>query len=324
MAIFISHAHVDKDLAEGLKEMFADITSDAVVSWYSSEMRPQGGMDPGDWRKQIWERIEEANIILVILTPQSNQRPWLVWESGFAEGHKKHVVPVLFWIKPEKVHSVFSDRQTYRGDQQESLVDLCGRVIKIESNQAPSDARRAMWAPRVQDFLELVRHERQESDERALFHDHFHNLDTSEKMTGRWMSRWTRIDARGDETFFEADLLRVWTDETRLRIVGDGAKGKLYPMEGVVSSLGHVVLSYWSEGDIAICGTVVMKPMGASIGSRLVGTWQGFTTEDLDSELSYFRGRVAMAKIPDDEAQGDDEAAAWIEEVLSKPFGWTV
>ncbi len=324
MAIFISHAHVDRDLAEGLKEVFGDITSDAVVSWYSSEMRPQGGVDPGDWRRQIWERIEEAKTILVILTPQSNQRPWLVWESGFAEGHKKLVVPVLFWIKPDKVHSVFSDRQAYRGDEQESLVDLCGRVIKIESKQAPSDARRAMWAPRIQEFLKLVRHERQESDERALFHDHFHNHDTAEKMRGRWRARWTGIDRDGVETLFETDTLRVWTDETRIRMVGDGAKGKPYPMEGVVSALGQVALSYWSEGDTAICGSVVMKPAGANIGSRLTGTWQGFTARDLDSELAYFRGRVAMAKIPDDDQAGDDKAAAWIEEVLSKPFSWAV
>ncbi|MEE9392754.1 MAG: toll/interleukin-1 receptor domain-containing protein [Planctomycetota bacterium] len=315
MAIFISHAHVDKGLAESLKSLFEGITSGSIVVWHSSETRPTGGVDLGDWRKQIWKRIEEAKTILVLLTPQSNDRPWLVWESGFAEGNKKHVVPVIFWHPREKIHSVFRDRQSFRGDKAESIADLCGRIIKVESGRAPSEDLREMWMPAVEQFLEKVKLEHQESDERTLFHDHFHNHDTSEKMTGRWVARWTGIKADGTENFFEADTLRVWTDETRLRMVGDGAKGKPYPMEGVVSSLGQVALSYWSEGDTAICGTVLMRPVGASIGSRLVGSWQGFTAPDLESDISYTRGRVAMAK-----DKGGGKAKAWVEKILESPF----
>lgn len=317
MSVFISHAHVDRGIAEGLKALFDAITSHSVAVWYSSDTRPGRGLEPGDWRRQIWERIADAKAILVLLSPQSNERPWLVWESGFAEGKDKKVMPVLFWLKSERVHSVFRDRQTYRGDRAEQVSQLCGKVIHLISGQAPSPQAVAAWKPLILGFLEAVETERQSSDERTLFHDHFHNQDTSEKMEGRWLARWTGIDGDGRETTFEADSLRVWTDETRIRLVGDGAKGKPYPMEGVVSSLGQVALSYWSEGDTAICGTVLLRPAGAGIGSRLTGTWQGFTAKDLASDLRYVRGRVAMAK-----DAGDGRAEEFIDQVLAAPFDW--
>lgn len=319
MSVFISHAHVDRGLAEGLKQLIGRITSNSVAAWHSSETRPDGGVEPGNWREQIWEKIESANTILVILSPQSNERPWLVWESGFAEGNKKKVVPVLFWLERKHVHSVFRDRQTYIGDQLASVTDLCGRIIKIESGETPGPEVRAGWEPLVLEFLAQVEQEQKESEERTLFHDHFHNHDTSEKMTGRWVARWTGIDRDGKEQLFEVDTLRVWSNETRIRMVGAGAKGKPYPMEGVVSSIGQIALAYWSEGDTAICGTVLLRPAGAGIGSRFVGTWQGFTAPDLDSELEYYRGRVVMAK---EAAEG--VAAAWIDKMLAEPFDWAV
>lgn len=325
MGVFISHAHIDQGLAAGLKGLLDTITSRAVGVWYSSESRPESGMQMGDWRKQIWQRIEDAKTAVIIVTPQSNERPWLIFESGFAVGHKKNVVPVVYWMPPEKVHSVFKDHQAYVGDNPKGVSRLCAQIIQAESGEAPSKDQIEAWKPMVLKYLKTVERELQESEERNLFHDHFHNHETANRMKGNWVARWTGIDAEGEEEIFEDDTLRVWTDELRIRLVGDGAKGKPYPMEGVVSSIGQVALSYWSEGDTAICGTVLMKPPGSAIGSKLVGTWQGFTAPSLDEELTYFRGRVAMARIeaPSEEAQ-KDAAREWVDGVLAKPFKWMV
>lgn len=307
MTVFISHSHVDRGLAKGFKKLIGTISGQAIPVWHSSELRPKSGMDLGDWRKQIWDQIKAAKVILVLLTPQSSDKPWLVWESGFAEGHSKHVVPVLLWTKREKMHSVFSDRQTYHGDQASDLTKLCIRIVSVFSGADVSKEAAATYQLPIEAFLETVEKEQKRSDERTLFHDHFHNGDTAEKMTGDWIALWTEITEDGNEVAFEADTLRVWSDETRLRMVGDGKKGKPYPMEGVVSSIGQVALSYWSEGNTAICGTALMKPHGADIGTRLVGTWQGFTARDLMSELRFTRGRVIMAKKASDEDPGAQE-----------------
>lgn len=333
MSVFISHAHVDSGLAEGLKEMIKRATSDSIDVWFSSETRAGEGMKSGDWRKQIWDRIKEADTILVVISPQSCDRPWLVWESGFAEGHSKEVMPVLFWIEPERIHSVFQNRNTYFADgpaSDASLQKMIGEIIEKQRGKAPDPDICRAWTPWIEQFQSLVELERRESEERTLFHDHFHTSDTAEKMSGKWLAQWTAIDAEGKEKPFEADSLRVWSDETRIRMVGDGAKGKPYPMEGVVSSLGQVALSYWSEGDTAICGTVLLKPGGGNIGSDLIGTWQGFTARRLRfEELRYTRGRVAMAKIPKrgdldelEDEEGMKNAQQFLNEALSVPWSW--
>ncbi len=318
MSVFISHAHIDKRLAKGLKKLIDKITSKSIKVWHSSESRAGGGMEFGLWHDQIRNRVEKADIILVVLSPQSAERPWLVWESGFAEGKQKKVVPVLFWMDPAQSHSVFRANQGYLGDNEKDLIKLCGRVIQAKSGESPSSKLCSGWLPYVAKFLKRVEDERMRSDERSLFHDHFHNSDTADKVSGRWAALWSGIDAAGNEKPFETDTLRAWTDETRLRMVGDGAKGKPYPMEGVVSSKGQIALTYWSEGNIAICGTVLLDPVGATVGSAYLGTWQGFTAPDLKTKLAFMRGRVAMAKMR--ELNDEGEAAAWVKQQLTSPF----
>ncbi len=329
MSVFISHAHVDRVLADGLKTLISDITSGTIPVWFSSETRAGGGMESGEYRKQIWTQIKKAKTILVIITPQSSERPWLVWESGFAEGRKKEVMPVLFWIEKKRIHSVYQNHQVYQGSGEDSLTSITKMielVIKTQSGQTPDDKKRNSWAPQIEQFLEEVEKEQQESEERTLFHDHFHTQDTAEKMSGKWLAQWTKILANGKEKDFEADSLRVWSDETRIRMVGDGAKGKPYPMEGVVSPIGQIALSYWSEGDTAICGTVLLRPLGGNIASDLVGTWQGFTAKKLRfAELKYVRGRVVMTRLPK-MATGKqiEEAEAFLKEALKNSWDWVV
>ena len=64
-------------------------------------------------------------------------------------------------------------------------------------------------------------------------------------------------------------------------------------MEGVVSSKGHIAVSYWSQGKIPICGTALMEigPMG----DMLIGTWEGHTLLAGETKLQRYRGRVVMA-----------------------------
>lgn len=66
-------------------------------------------------------------------------------------------------------------------------------------------------------------------------------------------------------------------------------------MEGIVSVDRKVALSYWSESEVPICGTCLMKPQGAR-GDTLIGNWQGFTSKSIDDDPQFFKGRVLMSK----------------------------
>jgi hypothetical protein len=153
-----------------------------------------------------------------------------------------------------------------------------------------------------------VQKEREQSHTRNLFQEHFHNHDSAVAMEGQWFAKWTQLHGDGTEDVFEVDELAIWTTEGRLRIVGTSEKqgrdmlsekgqvsARYYPMEGVVSKLGWVALSYWSGGKIPICGTALLAPVG-STGEVLEGTWQGFTAKDINDKPALTNGRVVMAR----------------------------
>ncbi|HEX3205195.1 MAG TPA: hypothetical protein VHQ68_03030, partial [Propionibacteriaceae bacterium] len=43
--------------------------------WYSSDKQAEGGMNIGEWREQLRERIGSTDFVLAILSPQSRDRP---------------------------------------------------------------------------------------------------------------------------------------------------------------------------------------------------------------------------------------------------------
>ena len=129
----------------------------------------------------------------------------------------------------------------------------------------------------------------------SLFHNSFHTVSTAQKLKGDWFAKWTQANADGTESIFEVHPVEIWTTNERLRIVGKAKEGaKYYPMEGVISSSGHVALSYWSEAEIPICGTAFLNLIG---GNRImVGNWEGNTAATLNEELSIIRGRVVIGR----------------------------
>ena len=303
MEVFISHAHENRRLAEAWQKLLRCTSNGLIDPWYSSDPRSDGGTGPGNWRQKVREHIETAGVILILITPGSNQRPWLVWEGGFASGRAKTVIPITYFVPPRSVHSVFHADQYYNGEDEEKVLELCARIMSQHNNSpVPADAVLG-WVSYVQQYQAALLVEREESLSKRLFDDHFHQKERAEQLEGMWYAKWTRSEPDGRETVFEIDTLQIWTSESRLRIVGINTKknletvkdSKYYPMEGVVSWSGWVALSYWSGGAIPICGTCLLRPRGAS-GSLFEGTWQGYTAADFNDDPQFAQGRVVMAR----------------------------
>lgn len=312
LKVFISHHHEEKLLAQAWQNLIKTMTMGACIPWYSSDERVEGGGSPGEWHKQIKKKIKKADIILVLVTPVSNEKPWLFFESGLASGQKKEIIPVYYFMKQTAINSVFSSIQSYQGDRvdgEKGIKDLCGKLMHSHLGNKPPDEAMTPWASWIEQYMEEVNEERENSFARTLFHDHFHNFDAAESLEGDWFAKWTQIyDDDRPEDVFEVDSLLIWTTDTRIRLVGASTKSginnlsikasdeaKHYPMEGVVSRSGWVALSYWSAGTIPICGTALLIPIGAS-GELLEGTWQGFTSRDINDTPTFTRGKVVMSK----------------------------
>jgi TIR domain len=108
--IFISHVHEDADLAVNLKGLIEDSVSGAIEVFVSSA--PQSLALGVDWFQTIRENIQNANGFIILLTPDSLNRPWVNFEAGAAFGRDVRLVPVCTrGLKVRHVAAPLSTRQ---------------------------------------------------------------------------------------------------------------------------------------------------------------------------------------------------------------------
>lgn len=90
--LFISHASVDAAVAEYL-EAQARESIPGVTVFRTTRV---GQIRPGvEWAGQVKENLREAALFLVLLTPTSVTRPWVLFEAGAAWMTRRPLVPVL-------------------------------------------------------------------------------------------------------------------------------------------------------------------------------------------------------------------------------------
>lgn len=303
--VFISHRHEDSELALAWQELLRGVSAGQIEPWFSSDERAGQGMQPGDWYDQLREFLRQAGMILVVVTPGVVEGPWVVFESGYAAGSSIQTIVVYYYMRERHVPDVFRTQQLYDGCDVKSVIRICKDFMhrRLNGAELPAAAIDA-WDRLLKSYLERVATEAERSATRALFHDHFHQYDAAESMKGTWYAKWTQIQDDGREDIFEVDSLYAWTTRERIRFVGTSTKqgiddlgvaARYYPMEGVVSGAMWIALSYWSGGNIPICGTVLLRPRGAT-GEVMEGHWQGYTTANITNDPSLTRGRVVLAR----------------------------
>lgn len=78
--IFISHASTDKTVANILKQEIEVVFGDGAEVFVSSI---PGSIEPGsDWLDGIQKKLNDATIVIVLITPISINRPWIWFEIG--------------------------------------------------------------------------------------------------------------------------------------------------------------------------------------------------------------------------------------------------
>lgn len=75
--LFISHTHADAEIAHALSEAIEGIFGDLLTTSYSTkkEVDGDGKIKPGEeWFRWIVERVRNANVAVIVLTPSSTQK----------------------------------------------------------------------------------------------------------------------------------------------------------------------------------------------------------------------------------------------------------
>lgn len=148
--IFMSHDSRDKALAKHFAELVRDLSNNKIRCFVSSEHEGNGIQYGEDWYRTITRRMNEASMLLALLTPKSLDRPWILFETGFVRGRGKPVAGVAIGVSLEQVnHGPFLQSQNAELEV-ESLTDLMSRILKLLPSGRP---RANVIRARVESFL---------------------------------------------------------------------------------------------------------------------------------------------------------------------------
>jgi len=140
--VFISHDHRDAALAEAFSELLSEVSGGFIESFRSSDQRGTNGIEFGtEWYSAVMNRLDQATNVVALLTRNSVDRPWILYEAGVAKG-KLHtpVLGVAIGISlQEASRGPFAQFQN-SDDSEASLTKLVRQLIEGNMGSHPSDA----------------------------------------------------------------------------------------------------------------------------------------------------------------------------------------
>jgi hypothetical protein len=84
--VFISHANSEREAALVVQRLLKEAFGADCEVFVSSD---RNSMKPGDWFDQVVSNLKAAEVMLVLISKKSHERPWINYETGVAEGAEK-------------------------------------------------------------------------------------------------------------------------------------------------------------------------------------------------------------------------------------------
>ena len=85
--IFISHDQRDSQLAEAFSNLLTDASGGFLKSFRSSDRKGGAGLEfDAEWYTEIIGKISDMTDVVALLTSNSIDRSWILYESGVAKG----------------------------------------------------------------------------------------------------------------------------------------------------------------------------------------------------------------------------------------------
>jgi TIR domain len=81
--VFISHANSEREAALVIRDLLKKAFGDDCEIFVSSGKK---SMKPGDWFEQVVSNLKNAEAVLVPISEETHERPWINYETGVAEG----------------------------------------------------------------------------------------------------------------------------------------------------------------------------------------------------------------------------------------------
>jgi catechol 2,3-dioxygenase-like lactoylglutathione lyase family enzyme len=154
--VFISHDSRDAAIAEAFADLLKRATAGAIGAFRSSDISGEHGIPAGkEFFQVILRGIDSASDVVCLLTPRSLERPWILFEAGYAKGKpKKHVYGLLLGgvSMRDIAGSPFAPFQNCPGD----VEHLVGVVMQLAKRVPRCEPDPAFVTAKAKEFLAVV------------------------------------------------------------------------------------------------------------------------------------------------------------------------
>lgn len=144
--VFISHASIDSDTANVLN---TQLRERGIHTWFAPD-EIKGGKD---FASEIIDGIEQCSVMLLLITPASNNSPHVLREVNHAIARKMHILPVrLTDIKLSKSMAYYLSHVQWVDAYEKPLADyfplIEQQLISLAENHTPAEQPKG-WTPNL-------------------------------------------------------------------------------------------------------------------------------------------------------------------------------
>jgi hypothetical protein len=139
--VFISHDSRDADLAEEFGNLLSDVSGGTLKSFRSSDRKGTAGIEFGaEWYQAIMTKLSDATDVVVLLTQNSINRPWILYEAGVAKGKLDTIVfGIAIGVPLEKIITGPFGQFQNCSDEEDKLTQLVMQLISRIPDASPRE-----------------------------------------------------------------------------------------------------------------------------------------------------------------------------------------
>lgn len=140
--VFISHDTWDAELAECFSKLLSSVSAGVLKSFRSSDKRGNQGIAYGvEWYPEIMKKLADASDVVALLTHNSVDRPWILYEAGVAKGKlDTPLLGIAIGIPLNKANNGPFAQFQNSGDDIDSLTKLVVQLVNRIPNSEPDTA----------------------------------------------------------------------------------------------------------------------------------------------------------------------------------------
>ncbi len=182
--VFISHDSRDAELAECFCKLLSSVSAGVLKSFRSSDKKGNQGILYGvEWFPEIMKKLDEATDVICLLTQNSINRPWILYEAGVAKGkvNSTMTLGIAIGVPLSRVNvGPFAQFQNC-ADDEDSLSKLVIQLVRKIPNSEPEIE---VIKPQVRTFInkskEILEKEVDSDDKKELNEKYDHSSDVAQ------------------------------------------------------------------------------------------------------------------------------------------------